>query len=849
MVITVKYALDAQNNVGIFTAELKLGDSTVVFREEDDGKHYQVSLVNEGGMLFVRIVDPDREIRGEATKVKKQAQSNEVFSVGAATVMIMSVSGESLPQTPTPKNIPSRPAPPQNHEEVTASQIGPDFDEYEPITRVGPLASPATPPIVSPTPASPEITESLNVPNPANNIQFQNDNETQIKNQVKAVREVTHGLTESTSDPSALPPVEGAKLNYDFKIMDDRKSELADKPSKGPLSSNPHAVATKKEQKIEGSTGRAQNHIRSREDLLTSDVRDRRFYLKGAKYSLRNKISALVLSLGVMGLGIYSVGVSEIAQRAQMAVFTDGVQAQTQLKASELRTRLKNYNFVLNSLVHTLSQEHPSSQLLSKGFANFDFLLGVSVYRYVPAAEVEAQKLEVQKTPPPVARTKKLLKIGLPVEILAPVAKKDTKKFRKLEDGNFLEPVVQWVSDIELNALQLDFKSVLEDHYQKVLDTLKKAGAGPVGFDARDLSFPPLDRGTYTYVVRSQPVSPIFIVIQTSSRFLNDLFLSTNDMEYFLIADKRDILFPENARANQDVIADLQKYLGSNRAPASDNQYSANATISNNWEFVGRPSTFKANLSKSDPKIYFIYGAAVLFVFFMVGAWFAKNITQPLHSMIQKIESVAAGDYHRSFDVNTNDEIGQVSDYFDYLTGQIRNKEHEIARVTDIASKDALTGLYNHRHFRSHLESKWKEISAAGGSLILIDIDDFRIFNRAHGHMQGDLVLKELAQAVLEGVGTAGLVARYGGEEIVIWVPKADQKAAFDLSEKVLKKIRSLKTLNLTGGNPFTVTCSLGVTAYIRGRHATMDQFLKDADSNLNMAKKAGKNRIWAGAV
>jgi diguanylate cyclase (GGDEF)-like protein len=248
--------------------------------------------------------------------------------------------------------------------------------------------------------------------------------------------------------------------------------------------------------------------------------------------------------------------------------------------------------------------------------------------------------------------------------------------------------------------------------------------------------------------------------------------------------------------------------------------------------------------------VFLIYGGVVLVLFFFVGVWFAKQITKPLLSLVHQIESVAAGDYRKRFDVDSNDEVGQVVDYFEYLTGILKRKEAEIARVTDLASKDPLTGLYNHRHFRNHLEQKWKEIeSGRGGSIIIIDVDDFRMFNHAHGHIQGDLVLKELAQAIKDTVKNFGLTARYGSEEIVVWCPGLDQKAGFDMSENILKKIRSLKTTSLTGGNPYTVTCSIGVTSFNKGRHPNIDQFLKDADYNMHMAKKSGKNRIWAGAV
>jgi diguanylate cyclase (GGDEF)-like protein len=250
----------------------------------------------------------------------------------------------------------------------------------------------------------------------------------------------------------------------------------------------------------------------------------------------------------------------------------------------------------------------------------------------------------------------------------------------------------------------------------------------------------------------------------------------------------------------------------------------------------------------TDTKMTGMFAVVILLAFLGAGMWFSKKITAPLFSLVKQIESVTAGDYHSKLEVDANDEVGQVCDYFEHLSSTLRRRDIELARVTDLAKKDSLTGLYSHSHFRSHLEAKWKEIEVKGGSVILIDIDDFRMFNHAHGHIQGDLILKDLALGLTEAV-KVGVTARYGGEEFVVWAPGFDQKNAFELAETIQKKIRSLKTPSLTGGTPFTVNCSLGVTNFTKGRYSNIDQFLRDADSNLVMAKKAGKNRIWAGAA
>jgi len=828
MVISVKYALDAQNNVGIFSADLDPGDMTIVFREEKDSQIFQVALINENGKLYVRIVDPDREQRGETAKIRKEAFVNEVFSVGSATIMIMAITGGESSKVnsgvfeidPDSSLLEGSIKPAKTVQESRPPNIG-----AAPIATAGPASIPVAPKPIPVPAAVPYVPKQNALPaDMPMDDSFAKNLHTEV-------------------DPSTLPPVEGSRLNYNYQHIDDRQPKVEEKKEAEVVP--PKAVAPRKEEKPD-QRNRAEIHKmpKSRDQLLREDVRDRRFYLKGAKYSLRNKISALVLSLGITGIGFYSLGVSHLSKKSHSLVFGDSVQSLTNLKAQELRTRIKNYNSVLSTIVQTVTNQKVDNQIVSKTFMGFDFIVGVGAYRFLPASEVEPPP----QHPVPIAnKSNKRSAASLPAPPAPP--KYDLSRLKKLEDGNYIEPVVQWVKESEAVALQLDSNKLRENQLTRIVNMLAKGTAPPV-LDFKEISLPAEEKGIYTYVVRDQPISPMFIVIQTSSNYFNEVFRQQNDNEYYLIENKSKIIFPASARDDSNLMGVFQGYLAlshAQRLPAASNNYLAAVPVTATWDLVSRPGSNRAMETQGDAKLFLIFGALILMVFLGVGVWFAKHISAPLVSLVNQIESVAAGDYYRRFEIESSDEVGQVADYFQYLTQTLKRKEQTLAVVTDLASKDALTSMHNHRYFRTHLETKWKEIESKGGALILIDIDDFRMFNFAHGHIQGDMILKELALCINETVKDSGVTARYGGEEFVVWMSGANQKTSFDLAEKILNKIRAVKFTNLTGGAPFTVGCSLGVLTFTKGRHLTIDKFLMDADSNVVMAKKAGKNRIWAG--
>jgi diguanylate cyclase (GGDEF)-like protein len=159
-----------------------------------------------------------------------------------------------------------------------------------------------------------------------------------------------------------------------------------------------------------------------------------------------------------------------------------------------------------------------------------------------------------------------------------------------------------------------------------------------------------------------------------------------------------------------------------------------------------------------------------------------------------------------------------------------------------LAITDGLTQLYNHKHFQVVLE---KEIERSKRykrpvSLLILDIDHFKQFNDTYGHPVGDLVLREIAQAIREKLRANDFAARYGGEEFAVIVPENNEQGALQTAERIRQTIE--KKVILSGNDKLHVTISIGCACY--PTHATEQRDLIDkADKALYYSKENGRNR------
>ena len=169
----------------------------------------------------------------------------------------------------------------------------------------------------------------------------------------------------------------------------------------------------------------------------------------------------------------------------------------------------------------------------------------------------------------------------------------------------------------------------------------------------------------------------------------------------------------------------------------------------------------------------------------------------------------------------------------------------ENARLFRLATVDGLTGLYVRRYFDIRLKEEVARIKRHGGvvSILITDIDHFKLVNDRYGHQQGDMVLRELAQLFQQLVRQdIDIVCRYGGEEFVIIMPGTGSEGAALLGERLRNTCQNYP---FSGQDiPLSVTISGGIASMTGEDDFTVRNFIKTADDNLYQAKAGGRNNI-----
>jgi len=172
--------------------------------------------------------------------------------------------------------------------------------------------------------------------------------------------------------------------------------------------------------------------------------------------------------------------------------------------------------------------------------------------------------------------------------------------------------------------------------------------------------------------------------------------------------------------------------------------------------------------------------------------------------------------------------------------------ERANARLQEIAVRDGLTDLYNHRYFQEILSKELARSSRHNRdlSLLFLDVDDFKKYNDTHGHQLGDTLLKQLAHIIVDTMREGDVVARYGGEEFVVILPETDNAYAIQAADKLRKLVEEYSFRGEETQPGGKVTISLGVSS--RVADCTTASLIQRADQALYKAKSEGKNCVCA---
>lgn len=222
---------------------------------------------------------------------------------------------------------------------------------------------------------------------------------------------------------------------------------------------------------------------------------------------------------------------------------------------------------------------------------------------------------------------------------------------------------------------------------------------------------------------------------------------------------------------------------------------------------------------------------------------FAAGANDYLVKLPDSIEMIARLRYHSAAYINKL----QRDDAYRALRASQMKLEVLNLQLLKLANLDGLTGLANRRHFDERLGEEWLRAlrNRQPLTLIMFDVDLFKLYNDKFGHLAGDECLKRVARASQEIVSRpADTVARYGGEEFILLLPETDSSGAVQVAEKLRVMVENLHLPNPDSTiSPF-VTISLGVATVTPKANSDMDDCLKLVDDALYQAKNAGRNRI-----
>ena len=177
--------------------------------------------------------------------------------------------------------------------------------------------------------------------------------------------------------------------------------------------------------------------------------------------------------------------------------------------------------------------------------------------------------------------------------------------------------------------------------------------------------------------------------------------------------------------------------------------------------------------------------------------------------------------------------------------------QQENERLLALVNVDELTQIGNRRHFDSCLRAEWKHMARDGSpiSLILCDIDYFKIYNDTYGHQAGDNCLRSVAQTIRRSLQRpADVAARYGGEEFAVILPQTDAASALLVAEHIRAKVKDLKILfnpeRLDCLPNSVVTISLGIASVVPGQENDAATLVLAADEALYDSKRQGRDRL-----
>ena len=228
--------------------------------------------------------------------------------------------------------------------------------------------------------------------------------------------------------------------------------------------------------------------------------------------------------------------------------------------------------------------------------------------------------------------------------------------------------------------------------------------------------------------------------------------------------------------------------------------------------------------------------AALVLAVGLLAYFLGLLITRPLDRLTEGARKVAAGDLDVHLPVVGGGELGYVTEVFNDMVARLRESRRELERLS---VTDDLTGLYNRRYLMEALANELRRSRRLDHpcALLMADVDHFKEYNDAYGHLAGDEALRRIAVVLRETTRDVDCAARYGGEEFVVLMPETKASGAMETAQRIRTR---LATDDLVGGK---LSASIGVAEFPDDGD-TPEALLARVDAALYRAKREGRDRV-----
>ncbi len=284
------------------------------------------------------------------------------------------------------------------------------------------------------------------------------------------------------------------------------------------------------------------------------------------------------------------------------------------------------------------------------------------------------------------------------------------------------------------------------------------------------------------------------------------------------------------------------------------------------WLVTVLPKGLVQNAAKRSAALIGLGGVfALLSTLSLVFYVMHNQVSKPLKLLRNAADAIGKGDYSSAtakamrLPLGLNNEIGVLAKRFKEMSTRIRNNKQNLEKIVDertaelekanltlrqISSLDGLTQVYNRRSFEIDIEKIFSAAQSTEGvfSILMADIDFFKLYNDSYGHAEGDSALREIAKLIKDSIRGSDRVYRYGGEEFAVVFPNTNLKTAHSVARRILNNIKAERIKHKKSTYNY-VTISGGLVEYSRS-FQNPQQMIKAADKKLYQAKHSGRNNL-----